>query len=77
MTDRRNITTDATGCCINNEIKLMTFQFVHTQRLNTASVRKQFSQLFRAGYRPISYCHRTVQWKGVAVVRREMLHQRR
>ena len=41
----------------------MTFQFVHTQRLNTASVRKQFSQLFRAGYRPISDCHRTVQGK--------------
>ena len=63
MPDRGNITTDTTGCCINNEIELMPLQFVHTQRLNTASVRKQFSQLFRAGYRPISDCHRTVQGK--------------
>ncbi|NUV21165.1 hypothetical protein MS6204_00014 [Escherichia coli] len=63
MTGSPEYTTDATGCCINNEIKLMTFQFVHTQRLNTASVRKQFSQLFRAGYLRLVIVTRTVQGK--------------
>ncbi len=53
----------------------MTFQFVHTQRLNTASVRNNLvNSSARDTVRLVIVTARP--GKGVAVVRREMLHQR-
>ncbi len=59
-----------------NEIKLMTFQFVHTQRVNTAMCANNLANSSaRDTVRLVIVPHSP--GKGVAVVRREMLHQRR